>query len=350
MSSDSKTAATPAKSFKALVANRELGVGKNDLLLIPPGLIKEEPGFNERDYDSPEVDQHIEGFAKAYSQGDYVPPLIVRLDSSTGELFVVEGHCRLRGVHRAIERGQNIARLECLPFRGNDVDRLVLMLTSDQHLPLHPLGVARGYLRLIRAGQTPEEIARSIKKTRTHVDDMLLLATANADVHQFVRLGVVTASTAIEAVRKHGEQAGKVIESKLTAGGRIKSKVKPADIRDWVPPRKHTLQICKGVQQLSNSVGSRLDLSELLMCGEEDLVSKAPKTIEVDGLILISLIRAMQESEKLKERKMTSKHAAASVDPQTSQDVEMDPRQTVFDLDSTEESLASNVASGANHS
>ena len=184
-----------ATSFKALAANSaETNVKKTDLYRIPPDKLQEEEGFNARDYDDPEVIAQIESFADAYSNGRYVPPLIVRIDSGTGGIFVVEGHLRRKGANLAIERGAPIQHLDCTPFRGNDTDRVTVMLTSAQGLPLKPLGVAESYLRLTRMGLSVADISKRLCRTVTHVENMLTLATSNSDVHTMVRKGEVAAT------------------------------------------------------------------------------------------------------------------------------------------------------------
>ena len=61
---------------------------------VPPQDLHFEPGFNERDYESPECKAQIESFAKAYQAAEFVPPLVVRIDAATGLKYVVEGHQR----------------------------------------------------------------------------------------------------------------------------------------------------------------------------------------------------------------------------------------------------------------
>ena len=54
-------------SFKALAANREMtGVSKDDVFKVPLDMLLEEPGFNPRDYNDPDVEAQVEAFAQAY--------------------------------------------------------------------------------------------------------------------------------------------------------------------------------------------------------------------------------------------------------------------------------------------
>jgi hypothetical protein len=108
------------------------------------------------------------------------------------------------------------------------------MIASSQGKELTPLERAKGYARLIAFGQQPGDIASSIGKTRQHVEQLLILANANSDVHALVKSGAVAASTAIEAVRKHGEKAGEFLAGKLKTDGKATAKT----MKPWTPPTK----------------------------------------------------------------------------------------------------------------
>ncbi|WP_052952279.1 hypothetical protein [Diaphorobacter sp. J5-51] len=300
-------------SFKAQAANStETGVKKTDLYRIPPEKLQEEPGFNERDYNDPEVMEQITAFEEAYFNGSYVPPLIVRIDPTNGDIFIVDGHQRLRGAKRAIERGAPIEHLDCLPFRGGNDERILLMLTSAQGLKLKPLGVANSYLRLTRMGKSVADIARHINRTTTHVEAMLVLATANMDVRELVREGKVSATMAVEAVREHGEKAGPFLQRKfqeIKAQG--KQALKPSAIREWAPSRKIAGRMFDSLEQAYKGIMSKREVKDLLIeietSGDETVVNK---TISVDAAIMVDLIRLFQEVEGAK-KKSSGKNAGA---------------------------------------
>jgi hypothetical protein len=294
-----------ATSFKALAANSaESGVKKTDLYRIPPEKIQEEPGFNARDYSDPDVVAQIEAFADAYGDGRYIPPLIVRIDGVTGDIFVVEGHLRRRGALLAIERGAPLAHLDCTPFRGNDTDRVTVMLTSAQGLPLKPLGIAESYLRLQRMGLNLSEIAKRINRTAAHVESLLLLATANSDVQSMVRNGEVAASTAIEAVRKHGERAGAFLGKKLQeAKSQGKTSVKASAIKEWSPPRKQAISIYKAASELAKAIDADY---------HDALLEENHGKVLVDASVIAELLKAFHETENLRLKKNQTKDVSES--------------------------------------
>lgn len=293
-------------SFKAQAANSAVtGVKKNDVFMIPPTSLLEEEGFNERDYTDPDVEAQIEAFAQAYQQGQFVPPLVVRIDATTGEFFIVDGHQRRRGALRAIERGTPIEHLVCVPFRGNNVDRVVCMLTSSEGLKLKPLGVARGYLRLLRLGQSVSEIAKGVGRTSQHVESMLVLAEANADVQGLVNSGAVSATTAIETVREHGEKAGDLLAKKLAeAKAQGKTKVKPSAIKQWAPPRKHAVAIYSSVGTLVKQLRlQQRPLFEKLKSDDgQALEDLKGQTVQVDAITLAQLLDAYEHAQALEAK------------------------------------------------
>lgn len=209
------------KNLKDMAASKEFdGVKKTDLYKIDPRLICEEDGFNIRDYNTPEVQEHIENLAQAMLAGTFIPPITVHADGS-GKVVLIDGHCRHKAALKAIERGAEGLMLTAVNFRGSDVERIELMLRSGEGLKFTPIEIAKGYLRLKRMNISTADIAKSVGKSLSHVEQYLTLATSNHDVQQMVERGEVSATVAIQAVRKDGENAGKKLnEAKAASGGK----------------------------------------------------------------------------------------------------------------------------------
>ena len=277
-----------AKNLKDMASNKEMPeVKKNDLYKIDPTVIKEEQGFNLRDYEQPEVKQHIENLTETILNGGYIPPIVVRTDG-TGNILLVDGHCRTRAALQAIERGATGLMLSAVNFKGSDADRVELMLRSGEGLKFTPLEVAKGYLRLQRMGLTTADIAKRVGKTANHINQYLNLATANVDVQQMVERGEVAANVAIETVQKHGENAGKVLEqAKEKAAKQGKTKVTAAVVKEWLPPRKNLVSLVSVAKQLEKGIVFSTD------------GSKATVTVDVEvGNKLLEIIAAIEEAEK----------------------------------------------------
>lgn len=254
MTSTTTTTTTTAPSFKMLIKD---GTAKRaDSMRFKIEDIHEEPGFNLRRTDAVDADgktfqDHIDDLARHIAAGGIVPPLEVR-PRVGGGVFVVDGHRRRRAYLRAeeigasIRDGNNELWMPVVAFVGNDADRIARVITSAEGRSLSLLEVAEGYKRLIALKWTPQQIADKVGKTRQHVDQALILANANSDVQSLVNTGGVSATSAIAAVRKHGDDAGGVLgdavakanaagKSKATAGA-IKGKPLPRKLVDEVEP------------------------------------------------------------------------------------------------------------------
>ena len=289
----------PLKSFTAEAQaqdNRKLY-----LYQIDPLLVEEEDGFNLRYYDDPKVTAHIEAFCESFLKKRYVPPMVVRA-LEDGRIVVIEGHCRRRGLRMAIARGAQIPLVSVIPFRGNDAERVEVMLRSAQGLKLEALDVARGYLRLRDMGFTVADIAASQSKTMARVQQMLLLAEADPQVQALVRSKHVSPDAAIEALLEHGDMAAEVLNKKLDAArqeGRFRlTKAAPRTPR---PSRKTVEKVFAGVEAAALHLPP--DLSKqaraLQKLPEEE---RAARMVPVSAELLIGLAQAAKEIERMKAR------------------------------------------------
>lgn len=199
-----------------------------------------EPGFNlqgrneDKDEDDEALYQHI-------MRGGTLPDLEVR-PREEGGVWIVDGHRRHIQLGRAEKDGARLRDPKdgqfwicVVQFTGNDVERTKRLLTSNANKQATQLQVAEVYARLSRFGLTPDQIGEEFTKTRQHVDQLLILAGANNDVHQQIKDGVISATEAIGMVRTHGELAGAFIAAALDDnGGR---KVTAKQIKPWSPPK-----------------------------------------------------------------------------------------------------------------
>lgn len=188
-------------------------VNKGNAYSVPPQTLEETPGFNVREYDRPDVTEHIRSLADAYKRGDYVPPIVVRVEG--GRLSVRDGHCRRRALLLAIDEGADITRIPVIEHRGDEVEQNLLILTSNQGLPISPLGRAEIYARLVRWGKSPQEIADKIGSSHTTVSNYLKLHELPIALKQSVQDGKLSATAALELYQQHGTAAVGMVSSAL---------------------------------------------------------------------------------------------------------------------------------------
>jgi ParB family transcriptional regulator, chromosome partitioning protein len=226
------------KSFKQMIKDGD--IKRADAMKVRIEDIHEEPGFNLR-REGEDLTASIDALAAHIVSGGIVPPMEVR-PREEGGVFVVDGHRRRRAylqVADQVRDGSGELWLSVVAFVGNDADRVARIITSAEGRALSPLEVAEGYKRLIAYSWTPEQIAQKVGKTRQHVDQALILANANSDVQALVAGGGVSATSAIDAVRKHGEDAGKVLGGAVDAARAAgKSKATSGAIKGKPLPRK----------------------------------------------------------------------------------------------------------------
>jgi ParB-like chromosome segregation protein Spo0J len=239
-------------SLRGLSAAPDAPVSRFNSYKLDPLLLSEDEGFNLRDYSDPDVQAHIEALVDSYTEGRYVPPILVRM--SEGRIVPIEGHCRRRAALIVRQKVPDF-RIECNEIKANDVERISIMLHSAEGLKLKPLEIAAGYLRLVRLGHSNVQIAKMMGKSSVRIDQLLLLANANADVQQLVRSGAVSADVAIEVIRQHGENAGKYLQSKMeTAAGQGKTKVTKSVVQGFKVPSKIAMVAAKEIDLVVASV------------------------------------------------------------------------------------------------
>lgn len=212
-----------AKSFKQMIKDGE--VRRADAMKVQLEDLHEEPGFNLRT-EGEALEASISSLAEFIAAGGQIPPLEVR-PRAEGGVWLVDGHRRRRALLKLDAEGRlprtpNKDRPEVLEawvpviaFEGSDADRVARIITSQENEKLSPLELAEGYKRLRAFGWSVEQIAARVGKTRQHVEQVLTVGNANTDVQNLVAAGHVSATTAAQVVREHGDGAGKVLGAAL---------------------------------------------------------------------------------------------------------------------------------------
>ncbi|WP_176509418.1 MULTISPECIES: ParB/RepB/Spo0J family partition protein [Pseudomonas] len=212
-----------AKSFKQMIKDGE--VRRADAMKVQLEDLHEEPGFNLRT-EGEALEVSIDALAEFIANGGQIPPLEVR-PRAEGGVWIVDGHRRRRAMIKLDRTGRlprtpnkdNPHILEAwvpvIAFEGSDADRVARIISSQENEKLSPLELAEGYKRLRAFGWSPEQIAKKVGKTRQHVEQVLTVGNANTDVQSLVAAGHVSATTAAQVVREHGDGAGKVLGAEL---------------------------------------------------------------------------------------------------------------------------------------
>lgn len=196
-------------SLKTMAEAKLDGIQKTTQFQVDPRNIEVQPGFNARPIDP----EHVESIKLAYKSGATLPPLFVRVED--GHIILVDGHHRLAATMELIADGEEVRRIDVIQFRGNDADRIALMLTSSQGKALTPLQAGQQYAKLQKYGWTFDEIAAKVGKKVPHVKSLIELTEADGDIQAMVTRGEVSATTALASVKKHGSGAKKQLAEGL---------------------------------------------------------------------------------------------------------------------------------------
>ncbi len=168
------------------------------------------------------------------------------------------------------------------------------LATSNEGKKLTPLQLSEVYKRLIAFDLTLDDIAKRMNKTRAHVDQILILGNANHDVQSMVRAGAVSATTAINATRKHKEGAGAVLADAATkAAASGKARVTAATMKPWSPPAALSAPLIANAARLVEHVPDdiRARWANAASAQDQDEIV----TIEISAQALGHLLRNLEE-------------------------------------------------------
>lgn len=282
-------------TMNKLVAEKVVGRGDLFKVRIDSLVIVED--FNEsRKYNDPaELRAHIDGMKAFVRAGGTLPAIEVFVNPETGSTEVVEGHCRTAAFRELLAEdfevdGKPFTHIPAIPFKGSMAQRRARIVTSNSQLPLAKLGEAMVYLAMRDIdGLTPSEIVTETRKSRGHIDQMLLLATADDDVRKAIIDGVITPTESVHIIRKHGDGAAQEIERlKEVAAESGKGKITGAVRKKAAVVKKvWPVNVIASARALSKSLGT--NILEAVFLGN------SAEMVEVNAGILAELLMAIAD-------------------------------------------------------
>lgn len=221
------------KSFRQMTVEGTLK--RADAEKIRIGDIHEEPGFNAPGR-SDSQDEDDEALFQYVMAGGVLPALEVR-PREGGGVYIVDGHRRTVALRRAVASGLPMQDkngdvwVSIRQFIGNDLDRKLRVVTSNEGKKLTPLQLGHIY-RAANAWATVADIARRVGKSDTHVAGCIALTNGNSDVQALIQSGEVSATLAGAVVKEHGEAAGAVLAAaKVQANAKGKTRITAATVK-----------------------------------------------------------------------------------------------------------------------
>lgn len=191
---------------------KKLAVGRKDLFLLDPKDIQEDEGWNVREENNNLTD-HIRELANSIKEIGVQQPLTVYIKD--GVPIVTDGHCRLLAARLAIGEG---AEIKSIPVRTeerfcNDADRVLSMLTRNSGKSLSIPEQAEVIKRLLVFNWSEFEISKKTGLSPKIINNLVKFISAPTEVQEMVKKGEVSATTAVNQIRKEGPKAVKTLRT-----------------------------------------------------------------------------------------------------------------------------------------
>lgn len=182
------------------------GVKLADALKIRIDQIFVRKGFNPRDISKEDTQTKIRAIADSYKAGRYVKPIEVALVGGRAE--VVDGHCRLEAVklaNKELDAEAKIQELMCMPFKGDELDRLVHTYLGNEGEKLTPIECSDLVNTMITTGGLQRQaVADRLGVTIGWVDRLIKVYKLPDEVKQQIRDGKVSLDVALKKFKDHG--------------------------------------------------------------------------------------------------------------------------------------------------
>lgn len=197
---------------------KEIAKGRSDIFRLAPEDLHIKPEWNSREDADPENAAHIDMLAESIGAVGVKQPLTVYWED--GKAFISDGHMRYKGVIKAIANG---AEIKTIPVQteeraSTEGDRIFSQIVRNSGKPLSPIEQAKVFQRLVAFGWTINDIATRAGLSRTRVDELLKLYAAPEAVTDLVKKGEVSATLAIQEVKKKGKaSAESLLDAVATA-------------------------------------------------------------------------------------------------------------------------------------
>lgn len=264
---------------------------RGDAIRVHIDSIKVIDGFNVRISDD-ELREHVAGIAGALAANLPVPPIEVWVDPETGDIELVDGHCRYHAYRQYAEVAADFdGYISASKFDGNPFQRKMRIASSNKQLKLKPVELGRLYIHARDVlGATRKEIAEEAGMSVSHVDQMIRLAGGSPEVQQAIDDGNISPTEAVKLIRDHGNEASAELERRKEVAremGKEKVTAKTAALK---PPSRPKIDFV-----VSNAVVlvGKLTQEDIASCEDPET-----KYVAVDAMALADLIQAVREMQQ----------------------------------------------------
>jgi Predicted transcriptional regulators len=221
-------------------AMADAGAKSGDFWSVPPSMLRVIDGFNGR-IRTPAYLEHLARIKDSIRENGYYQdkPLagfVAKGENGDDVIYVTEGHTRFEAVRELIEEGVEIERVPVVvkPNGTTMEDLTFALVTSNEGRPFTTFETALMVKRLVGMGVDEATIAKRLgfKAGKAYVDDLLSLAGAPKAIRDMVIAEKISATLAIQELKKHGAKAVdrlKAAVAKAEASGKKKASAKHLD-------------------------------------------------------------------------------------------------------------------------
>lgn len=168
--------------------------------------------WNRRDMQSEKTLANIAALVKHIGKGGQVPAIEVQARNGGG-VEKVDGYCRTEAYRAMDASGEGDVWVSIVPFKGDDLDALARIETSNHDSKLTPIEQLDLYvsireeLKAMGEKGTLQQIADRVDCSRQYVDQILKLEALDDEGRALVESGKAKVADAIKAVRSNKDDA-----------------------------------------------------------------------------------------------------------------------------------------------
>jgi ParB family transcriptional regulator, chromosome partitioning protein len=216
-------------------AMKDVGAVSADLWQVEPSRLRILDGFNVRVKNAAYA-ARVRAIADSITVNGFYKdkPLagFVAREDDDNVIYVTGGHRRHEAVLLAISEGVEVPSVPVIvsPKGTSMEDLTVALVVGNDGEPVSLYEAAIACKRLAGFGWSSQEIARRLGyASAQYVDGLLALVSAPLAIRKMVMENVIAATTAIDAIKKHGNKALDVLLAALvkSGGGRVTTKHMP---------------------------------------------------------------------------------------------------------------------------
>lgn len=195
-------------SLRQLQGQPDSNIKRGNKFMIPPTDLRIQEGYNVRAafnpeyWETEEAKERINSFTHSYTEGKFVPPIVVQVRD--GLCYIRDGEHRYRGLVQAVQAGAQIQHVDVVEVSGDELDELDTLHDSNNGKPWGIMEKAIIVSRYSAYGLTNKDIAKRMHLSEATISNYLLVMQMPLNMKKRLSDGSLQLSVALEQYRAHG--------------------------------------------------------------------------------------------------------------------------------------------------